>query len=57
LRGYFESRFRVLVDIHFFRYWGLRHAKLSLEMTPAAKQSTNHSSAAKGNQDRFARPR
>ena len=31
LRGDFEARFCVLVDIHFFGYGGLRHAELSFE--------------------------
>src|SRR5712692_10077087 len=29
--GDFKTRFRVLVDIHLFRYWRLRHAKFSLK--------------------------
>ena len=29
LRRHFKTRFGVLVDIHFFRYWGLRHANIS----------------------------
>ncbi len=31
LRGNFETRFGILVDIHFFGYGGLRHAELSFE--------------------------
>ncbi len=58
LRGYFEARFRVLVDIHFFRYWGVRHAELSFEATTAAKAIKNsHFGLRKEHQDRFAGPR
>src|SRR5256885_14247161 len=51
-RGDFKSRFRVLVDIHFFRHGGLRHAKFSfvtaqhffallrIELRPRKEQAT-----------------
>jgi len=29
IRGHFKARFRVLIDIHLFRHWSLRHAKFS----------------------------
>ena len=33
LCGHLKARFRILVDIHFFGYWGWRHAELSFEVT------------------------
>jgi hypothetical protein len=57
LRGHFEAGFGVLVDIHLFGYWGLRHAELSFEAATAVKQSIIRTSACEGAQDRFSGPR
>src|SRR5438552_1487062 len=41
VRGHFKARFRVLVDIHLFRYWEVRHARFSFGSDNPASVSSN----------------